>query len=127
MKQKARKSQLKKDKFEGDVYIGDSQPALECPIPHDILLDYVKKWDEVFREYHKDSPDGENGLLKSPGVIKGLEERLLKSSDDLPPELYSVIKDFAHSRTITRLQHIREQLKNDQSARSKNLLNHWQE
>ena len=134
LKSKSKRSRVKnnvntipKDTFEGQEFISDSQTALECSIPHDELLNHVKNWDVVFRDYHKNSPDGENGLLRCRGVIKGLIDELMKNSENLPIALYPILKDFARSRTLLRLGHIREQLRNDQSARSKNLLNHWQE
>ena len=114
------------DNFQGEEFIANSEIAKLTQ--HDILP-FVKKWDGVFRNYHKDAPEGENGLLRTKGVIKGLELELIKNSEDLPPNLQPILKEFAHKRTMIRLRHLKDILRSniDESARSKNLQNYWKE
>ena len=98
----SRSSIVTSDKFEGKDFISNSEAA---KLTQHEILPLVKKWDVVFRNYHKDAPEGEHGLLRSKGVIKGLESELMKNSEDLPPKLYPLLKDFAHKRTMIRLKH----------------------
>ena len=115
-----------RDNFESEDFISNSEIA---KVTHQDILPYVKKWDVVFRKYHKGAPEGEHGLLRSRGVVKGLESELMKNSQDLPANLYPLLKEFAHKRTMIRLKHLKDILRSniDESARSKNLQNYWQE
>ena len=122
----SKKNTVTSDKFEGEEFINNS---ITAKLTQQEILPYVKKWDVVFRNYHKDAPEGEHGLLRTSGVIKGLELELLKNSRDLPPNLHPLLKEFAHKRTMIRLRHLKDILRSniDESARSKNLQNYWQE
>ena len=122
----SRSSTITSDNFESKDFISNSETA---KLTQDEILPLVKKWDLVFRNYHKNAPEGEHGLLRSQGVIKGLESALLKNSEDLPPTLYPLLKEFAHKRTMIRLRHLKDILRSniDESARSKNLQNYWKE
>ena len=114
------------DIFEVEDFIASSDIA---KLTQQEILPFVKKWDVVFRKYHKNAPEGEHGLLRTRGVIKGLESQLMKNSEDLPPNLLPLLKEFARKRTMIRLRHLKDILRSniDESARSKNLQNYWQE
>ena len=119
------KSSASRDNFQSEDFIANSESA---KLSKEDILPYIREWDEVFRKYHKEAPEGEHGLLRIQGVIKGFQLELMKDPK-IPPSLYPLVKEFAHMRTIARLKHLKDLLKSniEESARSKNLQNYWKE
>jgi len=63
----------------------------------------LEKFDAVFRSFHSGSKDG---LMREPGVIKKLTQKL---ADTFPDHSEKLLKKFARSRTFFRMRNIQRE------------------